>query len=395
MKRIQTTEIYNRLDGAAAEGYTAISLQGSARSGKTYNVMIWLILYALRVPHIKISVVRATLPALKGSVLEDFNTIMHQLGVYNDRHFNKTDLIYWFRSCSTIEFFSASDEQRLRGRKRDILFVNEANELSAIQFQQLKMRTSRLTIIDYNPSFSEEHWIAKDFNRDPRTYHFVSTYRDNPFLEQTIIDEIESLQNKNKSLWQIFGEGQMAQVEGLIFTDYSVIEAFPPDAEKHARLGIDFGFTNDPTAIVRVSFDGESLFLDEVCYRTRMLQSEIIDTLKLHRDRRVISESADPRLIEEIHRAGINIHPVRKYSGSVQAGIAWMQQHPLLITAQSVNLLKERANYTWAQDKEGNFINTPIDAYNHAFDATRYVCMTEWMAGNKKPINLKKLSGIV
>ena len=158
---------------------------------------------------------------------------------------------------------------------------------------------------------------------------------------------------------------------------------------------IDFGFTNDPTAIVRVSFDGESLFLDEVCYRTRMLQSEIIDTLKLHRDRRVISESADPRLIEEIHRAGIDIHPVHKYSGSVQAGIAWMQQHPLLITAQSVNLLKERANYTWAQDKEGNFINTPIDAYNHAFDATRYVCMTEWMAGNKKPINLSKLSQIV
>ena len=394
MKRIQTTEIYNRLDGAAAEGYTAISLQGSARSGKTYNVMIWLILYALRVPHIKISVVRATLPALKGSVLEDFNTIMHQLGVYNDRHFNKTDLVYWFRSCSTIEFFSASDEQRLRGRKRDILFVNEANELSAIQFQQLKMRTSRLTIIDYNPSFSEEHWIAKDFNRDPRTYHFVSTYKDNPFLEQTIIDEIESLQNKNKSLWQIFGEGKMAQIEGLVFTNVETIDTLPEHI-KRTFIGIDFGFTNDPTAIVEVAFDRQALYISEVCYRTQMLQQDIIRVLKQHPRTKVISESADPRLIEEIYRAGIDIHAVKKYPGSIEAGVAWMLQHPIRVTAHSTNVLKELHNYVYSQDKEGKLLNTPVDAYNHAIDATRYVCMTQWMAGKKKPINLKKLSGIV
>ncbi len=394
MKRIQTTEIYNRLDAAAAEEYTAISLQGSARSGKTYNVMIWLILYALRVPHIKISVVRATLPALKGSVLEDFNTIMHQLGVYNDRHFNKTDLVYWFRSCSTIEFFSASDEQRLRGRKRDILFVNEANELSAIQFQQLKMRTSRLTIIDYNPSFSEEHWIAKDFNRDPRTYHFVSTYRDNPFLEQTIIDEIESLQQKNKSLWQIFGEGKMAQIEGLVFTNVETIDTLP-DHIKRTFIGIDFGFTNDPTAIVEVAFDRQALYISEVCYRTQMLQQDIIRVLKQHPRTKVISESADPRLIEEIYRAGIDIHAVKKYPGSIEAGVAWMLQHPIRVTAHSTNVLKELHNYVYSQDKEGKLLNTPVDAYNHAIDATRYVCMTQWMAGKKKPINLKKLSGIV
>lgn len=394
MKRIQTTEIYNRLDAAAAEGYTAISLQGSARSGKTYNVMIWLILYALRVPHIKISVVRATLPALKGSVLEDFNTIMHQLGVYNDRHFNKTDLVYWFRSCSTIEFFSASDEQRLRGRKRDILFVNEANELSAIQFQQLKMRTSRLTIIDYNPSFTEEHWIAKDFNRDPRTYHFVSTYKDNPFLEQTIIDEIESLQQKNRSLWQIFGEGKMAQIEGLVFTNVETIDALP-DHIKRTFIGIDFGFTNDPTAIVEVAYDRQALYLSEVCYRTQMLQQDIIRVLKQHPRTKVISESADPRLIEEIYRAGIDIHAVKKYPGSIEAGVAWMLQHPIRVTAHSTNVLKELHNYVYSQDKEGKLLNTPVDAYNHAIDATRYVCMTQWMAGKKKPINLKKLSGIV
>lgn len=394
MKSIRTTYIYQRLDAAFKEGYTAISLQGSARSGKTYNVMIWLILFALSTPRIKISVVRATLPALKGSVLEDFIAIMRELGIYNERYLNKTDLVYWFRSRSTIEFFSASDEQRLRGRKRDILFVNEANELTAIQFQQLKMRTSRLTIIDYNPSFSEEHWIAKDFNRDPRTYHFVSTYRDNPFLEQTIIDEIESLQQKNKSLWQIFGEGQMAQLEGLVFTNVSTIEAFPPQI-KSSFIGVDFGFTNDPTAIVEVAFDKQALYLNEICYRTQMLQQDIISVLKQYPGKKVISESADPRLIEEIYRAGVNIHPVKKYPGSIVAGIAWMRQYPLYVTEGSHNLLKERHNYVFAQDKEGKLLNTPVDAYNHAIDAARYVCMTEWMAGSKKPINLKKLAGLV
>lgn len=394
MQTIQTTGIYTRIEDAVKEGYTAISLQGSARSGKTYNVMIWLILYALKVPRIKISVVRATLPALKGSVLEDFLEIMHRLNIYNERHFNKTDLVYWFRSRSTIEFFSASDEQRLRGRKRDILFVNEANELNAIQFQQLKMRTTRLTIIDYNPSFSEEHWIAKDFNHDPRTYHFVSTYKDNPFLEQTIIDELESLKAKNKSLWQIFGEGKMAQVEGLIFTNVETIDAFPRHI-KRTFLGIDFGFTNDPTAIVEVAFDGVFLYLDEICYRTQMLQQDIIRTLKTRQGVKVISESADPRLIEEIYRAGINIHPVRKYAGSIETGITWMLQYPLKVTAHSTNILKELHNYVFSQDKEGKFLNVPIDAYNHAIDATRYVCMEQWMGGKKKPINKRKLAQIV
>lgn len=394
MQTIQTTHIYSRIDEAVKEGYTAISLQGSARSGKTYNVMIWLILYALAVPRIKISVVRATLPALKGSVLEDFIEIMRSLGIYNDKYLNKTDLVYWFKSRSTIEFFSASDEQRLRGRKRDVLFVNEANELTAIQFQQLKMRTTRLTIIDYNPSFSDDHWIASDLNRDPRTYHFVSTYKDNPFLEQTIIDELESLQRKNKSLWQIYGLGQQAQLEGLIFTDVTTIEAFPAHI-KQRYLGIDYGFTHDPTAIVEVAFDRTTLYISEVCYHTQMLQQDIIAVLKQYPHTKVISESADPRLIEEIYRAGVNIHPVRKGKGSIEAGIAWMLQYPIRVTAGSTNLLKELHNYVYSQDKEGKLLNTPIDAYNHAIDATRYVCMEQWMSGEKKPIDLKRLAQIV
>lgn len=394
MATIQTSVIYNKLTEAMNEGYTAVSLQGSARSGKTYNVMIWLVLYALSVPKIKISVVRATLPALKGSVLEDFLEILRTLKIYDQRAFNKTDLVYRFTTRSRIEFFSVSDEQRLRGRKRDILFVNEANELSAIQFKQLKMRTTRFTIIDYNPSFTQEHWIPSDLNKDPRTLHFISTYKDNPFLEPTVIEELESLKTKNSSLWQIYGLGEMAQIEGLIFSNIETIQDFPSHI-KRTFIGIDFGFTNDPTAIVEVAFDKQALYVHEVCYRTEMLQKDIINELKHYPRTKVISESADPRLIEEIYRAGINIHPVKKYAGSIEAGITWMLQHPLKVTATSTNILKELHNYTYSQDKEGKFLNTPIDAYNHAIDAIRYVCMTEWMAGEKSKIDLRRLSQIV
>ena len=186
----------------------------------------------------------------------------------------------------------------------------------------------------------------------------------------------------------------MAQIEGLVFTNVETIDALP-DHIKRTFIGIDFGFTNDPTAIVEVAYDRQALYLSEVCYRTQMLQQDIIRVLKQHPRTKVISESADPRLIEEIYRAGIDIHAVKKYPGSIEAGVAWMLQHPIRVTAHSTNVLKELRNYVYSQDKEGKLLNTPVDAYNHAIDATRYVCMTQWMAGKKKPINLKKLSGIV
>lgn len=395
MPKIQTTRIFRDIEQAVAQGYTTISLQGSARSSKTYNVLIWLIVYCLNHPNTRLSIVRATLPAIKGSVLVDFKEILKRMGIYNERSLNKSELIYTFANGSWAEFFSTDSEQKLRGRKRDILFVNEANELGFIEWQQLKMRTTRLSIIDYNPSFSDEHWICGTVNQDPRTFHSVTTYLDNPFLEQTVIDEIESLRDKNQSLWQVYGLGQQAVIEGLVFKHFGICETIPPHV-RHRFIGMDFGFTNDPTAICEVALDGDALYIDEIAYRTQMLSSDIITTLREAAPKmRIISESADPRLIQEIYRAGIDIHPVKKFPGSIEAGLSKMQEYRIIITKRSTNVAKELRNYTYRQDKDGRWLNVAIDCYNHAIDAVRYVVMEQFMAGQRRKIDLGRLQRLV
>lgn len=394
MPKIQTTKVYAEIQGAIDGGYTTVSLQGSSRSSKTYNTLIWLIMYCLYRPHTRLSIVRATLPAIKGSVFIDFKEILMRMLIYDERKLNKSDFTYQFENGSWVEFFSTDSEQKLRGRKRDVLFVNEANELSYIEWQQLKMRTTRFAVMDYNPSFSDDHWIC-EVNKDRRTYHFISTYKDNPFLEQSIVDEIEGLRTKNPTLWQVYGLGLQAVIEGLIFKQVETVEVIPSAAKK-VWTGMDFGFTNDPTAICDVALIDNDLYIDERCYRTQMLSGDIIRELKNGERRiKVISESADPRLIQEIYRAGVNIHPVQKFSGSVEAGINKMLEFNIKVTKRSINVIKEFRNYTYAQDKEGKWLNTPIDCYNHAIDAVRYVIMNEIMGGTRKPIDIKKLKAKV
>lgn len=392
--KLQATRVFAEIDKAVSKGYTLVSEQGGGRSSKTYNTTIWIVKRCLERPYTTVSICRATLPAIKGSVKRDFEEIMRNAGQWEDKNFNKSDLIYSFPNGSWVEFFSCDQEQKLRGRKRKILFVNEANEISFMEWEQLKMRTTELSIIDYNPSFSDEHWIC-EVNKDPRTYHFITTFRDNPFLEQTVIDELNSLKNKNRSLWQIYGQGLQAAVEGLVFTNVRTVDEIPPSKYRRLRfLGTDWGYSNDPTAIIEVLIEMETmtLYCDEICYRTAMLSSDIIRELKAVPPCKVISESADPRLVQEIYRAGINIHPVDKYKGSIEAGITKMQEYKIVITKRSTNLHKELHNYVYQQDKEGKWLNQPIDAWNHAIDAIRYVVLSEILGGRKKPINLRRVA---
>jgi phage terminase large subunit len=392
---IQVAEkIWNGINEGLDAGKTIISEQGSSRSAKTYNTVIWLLTYLLQNPGLRLSIVRKTLPALKGSVLIDFKDILDRMQIYDPKSFNKTELIYRFHNGSWVEFFSTDDEQKIRGRKRDILFANEANEISYLEWQQLIMRTTRFAIMDYNPSFSEDHWIAQ-VNKDPDTHHFISTYKDNPFLEQKIIEDIEKLRDKNKSLWTVYGLGLQAVIEGRIFESYEMIDQIPGYVKKRF-IGMDFGYTNDPTAILEVGIHGEELYLDEICYRTRMLTNDIIGVLKANcKDRKIISESADPRLIDEIYNAGLNIHAVEKYQGSIMAGITKMQEYKIFITKRSTNIKKEFDNYVYDQDKEGRYINQPVDEFNHAIDAARYVILQEVIGKNRKKINLQQLSELL
>ncbi len=387
---IQTTKVYDCLAKAIFGGYTVVPEQGGARSSKTYNTVLFLIIYLVQHPKTRLSIVRATLPALKGSVYRDFEENMNRCQLWNAKQMNKSDFVYYFDNGSEVEFFSVDNEQKLRGRKRDILFVNEANEITFTEWKQLKMRTTKFAIVDYNPSFEDEHWLNA-LNKEKSTFHFITTYKDNPFLEQTIIDEIESYRNTNPSLWRVYGTGLQAIIEGAIYPEFEIVEALP-DTDKRRWLGMDFGFTHDPTAIVEVVELGNELYIDEIAYKTGLVAGDIIGILKQKADgKKVICDSADPRLIEEIYRGGVNVHPVHKYSGSIMAGITKVREYKLKVTKRSYNVIKELRNYTYQQDKNGNWLNEPIDSYNHACDAFRYVVLEEILGNVKKPLDTEKL----
>ena len=707
--KIQTTRIYAEIQKAKDAGFTTVSEQGSSRSSKTFNTVIWIILRCLYIPKTTVSVVRATLPAIKGSVFRDFKEIMIKMKVWDDRCMNKSDFIYSFPNGSWVEFFSCDNEQKIRGRKRKILYVNEGNELKFIEWQQLQMRTTEFSIIDYNPSFTEDHWLCT-LNKEKTTYHFITTYKDNPFLEQKVIDEIESLQWKNPSLWRVYGLGLQAIIEGLIFENVEYVDEIPLYAKKKAWIGMDLGYTCfrgdtmittvdgdisikdvkigdyvlttkgyrkvlrkhnngikkvlgkkisiagkdivfhatgnhlfksngkwkkyeeltkkdnlyvllnlkgtnikgiqvgntqtitttsgkrtectiakcfitqfmslfmalfqkvnvcttktktlsitalktlswylkanmqnciarssqdikqektplgcvlqkiigirdeilssttslkneeyantvkentlqqmcindsaaksvtidgniqqnsaklnssvngaaenfkginisnqkparpsaliscqpikeitpigeeycevfdlevegvheyfangvcvhncDPTAIVEVCLYDDTIYIDEVCYQTKMLSSDITGAIKEKnrkekRQYKVISESADPRLIDEVYNAGIDIHPVKKFGGSIMAGIQKMQEFKIKVTKRSTNIRKEFNNYTYRQDKEGKWLNEPIDAWNHGLDAIRYVILEEVLGGYGQGLSAEELADIL
>ena len=389
------TKNYLKLDAAYRKGYTTASEQGSARSSKTYSNVQWLIKSCLDNPGETVSIVRKTMPALKRSVYRDFKEIMIDWGVWNERSMNKSEFVYTFGNGSWIEFFSCENEQKLRGPKRKKLFVNEGNEISYLEWQQLQMRTTEFSIIDYNPSFSEEHWINQ-LNDERKTFFWISTYKDNPFLEQKVIDEIESLKWKAPNLWQVYGLGLRAIIEGLVFEHFDLVDYVPREAERHRFVGMDFGYTNDQTAIIGVYFWKDRIYLDEICYRTHMLTNDIIRQLKaIEWEPEIISESADPRLVDEIKNAGLDINKVNKFQGSIQAGILKMLQYHIYITKRSVNLIKEFRNYTYKQDKEGNFTNDPIDAFNHGIDAIRYVVLEKILGGYGSGMSASEILGIV
>lgn len=395
MPHVFLAKNYMRVDAAMKAGFTTVSLQGSSRSAKTWSVVQFLCIYCFNNAGTTVSIIRAGMPSIKRTVYRDFKNVMLSLGWWNDKLMNRSEYVYTFPNGSWIEFFSTDNEQKVRGSKRKILFVNEANELSFIEWQQLQMRTTEFSIIDYNPSFSEEHWINQ-VNEEKSTYWFISTYKDNPFLEQKVIDEIESLKWKNPSLWRIYGLGQRAIVEGLVFENVVVSDYIPVEARRRKWYGIDLGYTNDPTAIVMVCVYGNHMYIDEVCYQTKMLSGDIIKACKDVRDApEFICESADPRLIDEIYNAGVDIKAVQKFPGSIKAGIMKMQQYKIHITSRSTNIRKEFNNYTWRQDKEGKWLNEPIDCYNHAIDACRYVVLQKILGSYSNGMSASDILGII
>jgi phage terminase large subunit len=381
--KIQTTRTYSDIESS---NKIAI-LQGGTRSGKSHSALQWLIVQALSNPSILISVVRKSFPSMRVSILRDFQNIMKSLDIWEEDRWSATEHLYRFENGAIIEFMSIDNAEKRKGTSRDYLFVDECNELSREDYFQLFIRTRIKTIVAYNPSFGTNNYIFNEIQTHPQSDLFVSTFKDNPFLEQSIVEEIERLKDINPEYYKIYGLGLPGNNIGTIFS-INVIDSIPDEAE-FVAFGMDYGFSNDPTTLVAVAKRDKDLYIDELLYRTGMVTSDIINELKrLDIDRNEIwGDSAEGRLIEEIYRSGFNIKPVKKGKDSVKLGIDLMQQYRLNVTKRSVNTIREFSEYVWMVDKNGNFENIPVDYSNHSIDAIRYVVMERL---NAKKINAGK-----
>lgn len=367
MREVTTNKVFKHLTRSDKK---IVVEQGGTRSGKTYNILLWIIFdYCNRNTDKTITICRKTFPAVRGTVMRDFFDIIKGYGIYNEMYHSKSANEYYLNG-NRIEFISLDEPQKIRGRKRDLLFINEANELNYEDWQQLIFRTTEKVIIDYNPS-DEFHWIYDQVLTRSDVEFYQTTYRDNPFLSNVIKEEIERLKTIDENYWKIYGLGERGQSRSLIYS-FTTTKEIPQEA-KRVSFGLDFGFTNDPTCLIETFTLGDNMYVKEWIYRTGMTNQDIANEFKrLGLDRRdeVFADSAEPKSIEEIHRMGWNIKPT--FKGSINIGIDMIRRYKLIVTEDSINTIKELRNYKYIEDKNGQLTNKPIDAYNHALDSLRY-----------------------
>ena len=346
--------------------------QGGTRSGKTYSILTALIELCHKNSGLVITICRKTFPALRATSMRDFFEILNREDIYNPDLHNKSDATYQLWG-NMVEFISIDQPQKVRGRKRDVLFINEANEINLEDWRQLLLRTTGRVLIDYNPS-DEFHWIYDEVIPREDAAFFQTTYQDNPFLPQSVVMEIERFKEADENFWRVYGLGERGASQATVFTHWKEIDQIPNEF-KPLNYGLDFGYTNDPTAIVQTFTDGHGFAVDELCYATRLTNSDISKVLRdsgVSRSDVIICDSAEPKSIDEIHAHGFNTHGARKGKDSVKNGIQFLHSRPLLVTARSVNVIKELRNYKWKEDKNGKQLNEPVDSFNHAIDAMRY-----------------------
>lgn len=364
---------------------------GGTSASKTISILLWLIDYAQSSQNELISVVSETFPHLKRGAIRDFQNIMQDRGYWDERRWNKTDCVYTFETGSLIEFFSADQPGKVRGPRRDVLFINEANNVSYEIYTQLEIRTRKIIWLDWNPV--QEFWWYSDILPTQDVDFITLTYRDNESLPNEMIKAIE-VRKGNKNWWRVYGEGLLGEAEGRIYKDWEVLQAMPafPHQARLWRYGLDFGYSNDPAAVVAVyQYDG-GYILDEILYQKGMSNKQIADTLLNYEQALVVADSAEPKSIDELKSYGINIIPSLKGKDSVLHGIQYVQEQRVSMTQRSLNLIKEYRNYLWMTDKDGRIINEPSDVLNHCMDALRYAIANgrkvDWKpapAGGVKP----------
>jgi phage terminase large subunit len=346
------------------------AVQGGTSASKTISILLFLIDRAQRdVIATTTSIVSESFPHLKRGAIKDFLSIMNEHEYFEDARWNRTDYVYTFETGSKIEFFSADQSGKVRGPRRDRLFMNEANNMPADTFDQLEVRTKEFIFLDWNPT--NEFWFYEDvLGKRDDVDHIILTYKDNEALDPAIVRSIEQRKSR-KGWWQVYGEGQLGEVEGKIYKGWKIVDEVPHEARLEG-YGLDFGYSNDPTAIVAVYAYNGGYILDEITFQKGLSNKQIADVLMSVDEGLTLADSAEPKSIDEIKSYGVRILASKKGKDSVVYGIQVVQDQKISVTKRSVNVIKEYRNYLWMTDKDGKILNEPEHHFSHSMDAIRY-----------------------
>ena len=349
-------------------------IQGGTSAGKTFGVLPVLIDIATKTKLTEISVVAESIPHLKRGAMKDFKKIMIETGRFVDSRWNATDFKYTFANGSQIEFFSADNDSKLRGARRDYLYMNEANNMTFHAYTELASRTKKGVYLDWNPV--NEFWFHTELKDDDDVDFIIVNYLDNEACPESALNFILKAKEKAKTstYWEnwynVYGLGLIGNLEGVIFNNWQIIDTIPNEA-RLLGYGLDFGYSNDPTAIVEVYKWNDKRIINEICYQKELSNSQIAKMIPSKMP--VYCDSAEPKSIAELTKLGIRAFGVTKGADSINFGIQVMQEQEYLVTNQSTNLIKELRKYSWDKDKKtGAKLNKPIDDFNHAIDGFRY-----------------------
>ena len=354
--------------------------QGGTSSGKTYSILQMLLIKASEKPNQIVTVVGQDIPNLKVGAIRDFDTILSSSEFFNSliKQRNISDRTYTLTNGSKIEFKSYENEQDAKSGKRDYLFMNEANGIGYSIYDQLQIRTSKQTFIDYNPT--APFWVHDKLIGKENVQLFISNYKHNPFLKDSIKRKIEALQDIDKNKWRVYGLGLTGELQGVIFDNVEWIQELPTDNIKRSCIGVDFGYSNDPTTIVKIVLSQGSIYGKLLHYETGLTNPDIGKVFKelgfkkgLQQGDFIMADSAEPKSIKELRNLGWRVKGVKKGADSVRFGINQIKSYGKLFLINNELWKQEQRNYVWKTDKsDGKTINKPIDKDNHIWDAFRY-----------------------
>lgn len=373
-----------------------IVMEGSSRSTKTYSILQWIIMTALQSKQkLRIAIIRSKLTWIKATLFKDFQDILRdQFNMWDEQSMNRTDWEYKLGN-SEISFLGLDTDagrQKAHGMKSDIVYFNECLELDWEPVQQIMMRNRRCLVFDFNPNMGDTHWMVQKIMKRPETVRLHSTFKDNPWISQYEKAEIlgyePTEENKargtaDETLWKIYGLGERAVIKGRVFPVYTVVPEFPKDC-KNVCFGMDFGFTSDPTTVVKKGEIDGAIYYDLYLYKRGLVNlkshyapeqgsiEEELEKAKVSKKIPIFADSAEPKSIKDLRNAGWDVRPVQKGLDSVLDGINAMKRYRIHITERSLELIKEFDTYKWKENKDGTATNTPIDSYNHALDGCRY-----------------------